>query len=168
MAVTEQELEAFPLDHPKRVKIHELVQRFPGMNRNQLQNAAELPLGVLEFHLEKLEEAGELHRKAGGDDRENLFFTSEDVDLWQDPHTRILFGNESTRNVATLLVESPGASTAELAETLDLHEVTVRHHLNRLTENNLVGRVQVGRRVEYHATKHLREWTEELGDRLPE
>lgn len=152
------------LDHPRRELIYELVQEQPGLNWNQMRRASDLSVGAVLFHLEKLEEAGAILRRESTNENEVLFFTEDNVDMWRDPSTRVLFGNDSTRRVARALIERPGSSIQELADRVGVHYVTVRYHLKKLKDHKLVIEVEDGRKKLYHPVERMRECMEEIGD----
>lgn len=147
-----------PLDHPRRQKIYETLREKPGLNWNQLQQETGFSVGVLLFHLGKLEEGDAVIRKPSTSEKEKLFFTDQNVDLWKDPSTRVLFGNESTRKVAHFVTGTPGTPTSDIAEELDLHPVTVRYHIDKLDDHKLIHIEEDGRRHLYYPTDRLSEW----------
>lgn len=158
---TEQGSEA--LDHPRRRTIHKVVAREPGLNWTQLQRKTGLSVGTLMFHLKRLEGAGAVVRKPSTSDNEVLFFTPENEDLWRDPRTRILFGNESTRRIAEIISENPGVSVGEIAEELEVTPAAVRYHISKLDDHRLLEHDKEGRRIHYAPTDTLADWVDRFG-----
>lgn len=151
------------LDHPRREKIFRVVQENPGLNWNQLQRETGLSVGALLFHLDKLEENDAVLRREATNENEVLFFTPDNEDLWRDPSTRVLFGNESTRRVARVITENPGVSVKAIADEVGVHPVTVRYHLDKLDEHKLVLSDKEGRANVYFPTDRLSEWMDQVG-----
>lgn len=151
------------LDHPRREKIFETVKKAPGLNWSQLQRETGLSVGALMFHLKRLESEDIVVRKPSTNDNEVLFFTHEDEDLWRDPRTRILFGNESTRRIAEIVADGEGLSAKDIAEELDVTPAAVRYHLSKLEDKELVQRERDGRYVRYQADRELTSWIDRLG-----
>lgn len=151
-----------PLDHPRRKRIYQLVRSNPGLNWNQIQRKADISVGALLFHLERLEVEEVILRRPGDNENEALFFTPENVELWRDPRTRVLFGNESTRKVARAIAEAPGSTVKELAEDVDVHPVTVRYHIDKLEDHELVESEQDGRAKIYRPADRLSRWIERV------
>lgn len=149
------------LDHPRRERIYNTLQERPGLNWNQLQRETGLSVGALLFHLDKLEEAEAVVRKPATNDKEVLFFTKDNVDLWKDPSTRVLFGNDSTRRVAQAIHDEPGSSANDIAERLDIHPVTVRYHVDKLDDHKLLYDEKEGRSRLFYPTDRLSDWLEE-------
>lgn len=149
------------LDHPRRERIYEAIKGSPGMNWSQLQRETGLSVGALMFHLDRLEEADVVSRKDSPRGNEVLLFTKEDEDLWRDPRVRVLFGNESTRQVAEILTENPGSIAGDIADELGVTPEAVRYHLSKLEEEELVDRERDGRKVRYDPSTELASWVDE-------
>ncbi len=154
------------LIHPTRADILETVKAKPGINKNQIRLELSIGLKVLDYHMTKMEEAELVVRMPSAQGKEVLYFAPEDVELWENPRTRIMFGRKPTRHVATYIAENPGTSSEAIAEALDLSVVTIRHHIRTLKDHNLIVSAKIGRQVEYHPLSELREWVEELGDQF--
>jgi predicted transcriptional regulator len=153
------------LDHPRREKLYNIVQDRPGLNWNQLKRESGLSVGALLFHLERLEDADLILRRDSTNDSEVLLFTPENVDLWRDPSTRVLFGNESTRRIAQIITENPGCTTNDIADRVDVHPVTVRYHVDKLDDHKLIVREKEGRGYRYEPTDRLDAWMHEVVDK---
>lgn len=150
-----------PFDHPRRRKIYSILQEKPGLNWNQLQKESDLSVGALLFHLDRLEEEEKVVRKPSTNDSEVLLFTEDNVDLWRDPSTRVLFGHDATRRIADAITQQPGCSTKDIAERVDVHPVTVRYHIDKLDDHKLIMREKEGRGYQYFPTDRLNEWMDE-------
>lgn len=148
------------LRNPVRSKIMTLLKRKPGMNRSQLARRLNMHENAIGFHLDRLIKAHLVVTRPGWDGREILCFTADNVSLWEQPETRILFGRGPPRKVARYLAEHPGTGTRQVAEALGLSANTVRRHLRTLEENDLVQRMRVDREVIYHAQPALVRWFE--------
>lgn len=151
------------LDHPKRKAIYELVRSRPGINRNQVKTALGLAMGVLDFHLHRLENGKVIVRKPSHRDNEVLLFTPDQCGLWENPRTRLLFGTNATRKVAMVLAQQPGATSADIADAVEAEPVTVRYHLSKLRDHGLADARRYGNRVEYQPTAELVDWWEGPG-----
>lgn len=163
---SEESTDEAPFDHPRRELIYELVNRQPGLNWNQIKRKTGLSAGTLLFHLDKLEDAGEILRRDSTSDKEILFFTEDNVEMWRDPSTRVLFGNDATRNVARAIDNNPGASIQEIADEVGIHYVTVRYHLDKLKDHKLLIEDKDGRRKIYEPTNRLSEWIHDFGEEV--
>lgn len=117
------------LDHPRREAIYNTLRAQPGLNLRQLMRATDFSAGVVRHHLAVLEERGLVDGFEGERDDEVLFFTHQDLDLWELEEGRALFGHASRRPVALYVHEHPGASAPETGEGVTLDPQTVRGHL---------------------------------------
>lgn len=151
------------LDHPTRGRIVELLGDRPGMNKNQLCEEMDLHSNLLDFHVEKLEDIGVVATRPSAQGKEILCFLKDDLDLWQDEKTRILFGRSPVRHVGLFLAENPGASTQEVAGALGVSPVTIRHHLRTLLEFDLIQRFRAGRVFVYEPQDELATWAVDVG-----
>lgn len=152
------------LQNSTRQAIWDQLQETPGLNKNQLCRKLDVLPNNLDFHIGRLEDHGLVVTRPSAQDQEVLCFLQEDVSLWRDEETRILFGRRQTRIIGLYVVENPGANTAEIADAVDRARVTVRHHLRTLIEQNLVERVRIGQKVLYYPTQSLVDWWDNLGD----
>lgn len=153
------------LEHPKRQEIVDLLSERPGMNKNQICEELDVAGNVLDHHLDKLENQGQLVAVLDSAlENEKLCFLMEDVDLWKDETTRILFGRRRSRAVAMYLAENPGRTTKEIAEALRISPVTVRHHIRTLRQYGLIHRFSAGEQKVYEPDETLESWVEEVGE----
>lgn len=150
------------LRNPHRRRILELLACRPGMNLRQLGRALGLSVTAVQFHIGRLERHGLVATRTGERRRETLCFKTEDVGLWENPETRPLFGQGTTRELAVYLASNPMASAAEVSEALDVSVYTVRRQIRTLEEHDLVHRLRVDREVLYHAASELEEWVDEI------
>lgn len=156
------------LGHPRREVIYDALRAQPGLNLRQLMRATGLSAGVVRHHLEVLEERDLVHRFKGERDDEVLFFTDQDLDLWDVVEGRALFGHASRRRVALYVHEQPSSSAPEIAEGVGLDPHTVRGHLDTLIQHGLVVVSREKRPRGYAPTESLEAWVEAMGDRLGE
>lgn len=151
------------LRNPIRKQALEQLEENPGMNKRRLAQALGVSVSGLDFHLDRLEQAGLVITRASQSGRETLCFTPENVRLWDDPSTRMLFGTNAPIDVALYLTQRPCASAAEIAKELDVSVHTARRHLRNLEDQELVQRMRVDRQVYFHAEPRLKDWVENHG-----
>lgn len=159
-AVLEDEL----LDHPVRSGIVSLLERQPGLNKNQVSRRLDVHPSIMVFHLGRVVEAGLVEILPGSDRRERLCFLAEDAYLWEDERTRVLFGRSACRYVALYICENPGTSSAAIATAVRRSIEAVQHHLRTLLGEALIDRMRIGRKVLYEAERALSQWTRACGD----
>lgn len=156
------------LGHPRREVIYDALRTQPGLNLRQLMRATGLSAGVVRHHLGALEEQDVVHRFKGERDDEVLFFTDQDLDLWDLVEGRALYGHASRRRVALYVHEQPSSSAPGIGEGVGLDPHTVRGHLDTLIQHGLVVVSRDKRPREYAPTEALEAWVEAMGDRVEE
>jgi len=150
-----------------RKGIVEQLRKTPGLNKNQLRKKLDILPNLLEFHLKRLIENEVVVTKPSAQDQEVLCFLEDQEHLWDEEKTRILFGRRPTREIGLYIAAHPGASTSEIAEAVDLSDVTVRHHLRTLRDHGIIQGIRLGRRYEYHPSEELITWVNRVGSGYP-
>lgn len=153
------------LRHETRRAIFETVARTPGLNKSQVARRTGVDRSVADDHLERLEAYDLVELLPGARKNEVLCFHPDHAYLWQDERTRLLYGQPPTRQVALYLLENPAATTEDIAKTMDAARRTIRDRLAELRDRSLAEAHRFRRRVEYHPTRDLEAWAEDVGDR---
>jgi len=135
------------LMHPVRRDIYKIVSESPGSYFFEIASALELPHGTVSWHLKKLEEAGLLDtmRFAG----RRVFF-SKALRSKAVEKAFVVLRSEATQDVFTYILNNPGCYQAQIAEALDHHHDTIRHHIKRLKDAKLIISNRQGRTVHYN------------------
>jgi predicted transcriptional regulator len=105
-----------------------------------------LAMGDVQYHVQKLERAGEIRSRRRGLYR--FFYPSSLFGENQESLLGIL-SLSTPREVILSLIERPWSSQDELASSLRLSQPTVSWHLKRLVGLGVLERRQTGRRVTY-------------------
>jgi DNA-binding transcriptional ArsR family regulator len=95
---------------------------------------------------------------------ETTCFRREDACLWRDERTRILFGHADTFEVGAHVVGPDPVRSTEIAGRSGRTASSVRYHLGKLTERDLVRSDQYGRKVFYRPTPLLSDWWGTVGE----
>lgn len=125
-----------------RKAVYELVVRNPGVHLREIERLTNLPLGVVRYHLDRLQ-------------REELIFAKEDRYFKRFfPKGRIpnvptetfaVLRQESLRRIVLHLLNSPGATHANLMAALNLPASTLSTYLSILLQKNVLRRERKGR-----------------------
>ncbi len=132
-------MEEDPLALATRRRIYEAVRQAPGSGARETQRAAGTGWGETTYHLDRLTDAGLIHRERSG--HQDHYFVAE-VPLAD----RRLLGftrSESARRLLVVLLEQTSPTVPELCERTGLSEGRLSVHLRRLIET---GVVRTGRR----------------------
>lgn len=134
------------LMHPLRREIYQLVCETPGSYFYEIVCALAAPQGTLSWHLRMLEKDGFIKSDKFGGKR--LFFPkmlrSESAE-----RAFAILKNGTAAKVFDQIVNNSGCYQSEIAEKLGIHHDTVRHHINRLAEAELIEVIRDGRTVKY-------------------
>ncbi len=132
--------------HPLRRSIYQLVCETPGSYFYEIVSALATPQGTLSWHLHMLEKDGLIKSTKFGGKR--LFFPkmlrSESAEK-----AYAILKNSTAAKVFDLIVNNPGCYQTEIALKLSIHHDTVRHHIVRLAEAELIDIIRDGRTVKY-------------------
>ncbi len=138
---------AILLMHPVRREIYRIVSESPGSYFFDIASTLDLPHGTTAWHLKKLEDAGlvDTMRFAG----KRVFFSkalrSADVEK-----AFVVLRSEATQQVFAYILNNEGCYQSQIAEALNHHHDTIRHHINRLVKVKLIVSVKKGRTTHYY------------------
>lgn len=152
------------LEQPRRREIVELLAGRPGLNESQIARDLGIHLNLARFHLERLEAVDlvEVQRSPRG--REKVCFLPRDLDLWEDPRTRVLFGGSRVTEVARVVVRKPGSTASEIGEELGLSRSGTHRHLNTLRKAGLIRRFRIKQAYRHYPAPVLETWVEHTGN----
>lgn len=152
------------LESDTRERIHDLLLDLPGLNKSRIAEQLDLHISTVVGHLEVMEAYGVIEIEDTPHSNEKLCFAAENVHLWEDHRTRILFGRGPLKHVAICLAENPGATVKEIADALGLKPGAVYPHVRRLAEHGLVRSEPIGGAHRHCATPPLEAWVQEVGE----
>ena len=138
-----------PLDNKKRSRIYACIRDHPGIAPAEIACITGINRGTTRYHLSRLREAG-LVSALYRDDRVG-YFRNGDYDTAEKVvclHLR----NGTRRQILALLLEVPGVTQSEVANTIGVARSTVAWHLLRLVADGLVESDRDGRTVRYVLT----------------
>ncbi|RLI69319.1 MAG: hypothetical protein DRO63_01065 [Candidatus Gerdarchaeota archaeon] len=133
--------------HPLRRELYQLVCETPGSYFYELVSALAAPQGTLSWHLRMLEKDGLIKSAKFGGKR--LYFPkmlrSESAEK-----AYAILKNGTAAKVFDYIINNPGCYQTEIAGNLGIHHDTVRHHISRLAEAQLIEIIRDGRTVRYY------------------
>jgi len=134
-------MEDDPLALETRRRIYDAVRRAPGIGGREVQRAAATGWGETVYHLERLTEAGLLHREPSGH-QDHYFVASVPL---SDRNLLRLTRSPSARHLLVALLERPGRTVPDLIERTGLSPGRLSVHLRRLMETGIVQTGREGR-----------------------
>lgn len=131
-----------PLELENRKRIYECIRTSPGIHFREVQRRTNLPIGVLEYHLNYL-----VTRNILSLDKQESFsryFPSGQVSA---DKQRILSAlrQEIPRGIILYLMRHPGATHGEVLSNFSISGGTLSYHLKKLVTKGVVKLDKVGR-----------------------
>jgi predicted transcriptional regulator len=124
-----------------RRQLYDAVRRFPGIGAREAQRIAATGWGETVYHLERLTDAGLLHRERAG--HQDHYFAPT-VPL-ADRRLLRFARSESARHLLVALLETPAATVPDLSEKTQLSPGRLSVHLGRLLESGVLRTGRNGR-----------------------
>lgn len=133
------------LGHPLRKRALRLLEDRPGLTAGDVADRLDATYDNARYHLEILDEFDEVHRRRL--DCKVRFFPNHRH--WSDRAARRVatLAEPRRRTILAHLLETPGATTSQVAETVGVAVPTATFHLERLADVGLVVRERDGMAV---------------------
>ena len=127
---------AITLSQPTRLEIYTFVKNNPGTHFRGICNNLDLPIGVVQYHLNVLIQAGLI---AAYNDGQNKRFFESQIFKHSDAKLISLLRHETTRRILTTLSDSNEAIVhKELAFILGLSSQALTWQMNQLKKTGLI------------------------------
>ncbi|HVM46030.1 MAG TPA: MarR family transcriptional regulator [Candidatus Thermoplasmatota archaeon] len=135
------------LDHERRDRVFQLVRDRPGISLSDVAQETGLAWGTAVYHLDRLERGGFVASERSGGRR--CYFPVGAVPKDARVHLGTL-QQETTRSVASFVVERPGATQTELAAALGMSASAASKQVSKLESVGLVRREREWKTVRLH------------------
>jgi predicted transcriptional regulator len=113
-----------------RRRIFEYIIENPGMHYRGILNELDLPMGVLSYHLNRLEKAQYIRSRQDGMYRR--FYT-------KGPRTEMrFFLSDIQESILNVIKENQGISQSKIAEKIHVSRKVVNYHVNILDQAGLI------------------------------
>jgi predicted transcriptional regulator len=145
-------MEDDPLALETRRRLYDAVRAAPGLGAREAQRSAGTAWGETVYHLDRLVDAGLLHRERGS--HQDHYFVAE-VPLGERNLLRFA-RSASARRLLVALLESPGATVPDLESRTGLSAGRISVHLRRLVDTGVVRTGRRGRLRTFEATDRER------------
>lgn len=140
------------LELETRKNIYEFIADRPGTYLREIKKELDLPVGQVEYHLEKLEKHDLISYETSGNKKR--YFIQDDVD-YPDRKVISLLRQENPRTILLKLLE--GEHTfRELLAAVDISKSTLSFHIKKLVKNDLVESRRDGRKKVYRCPRKER------------
>jgi predicted transcriptional regulator len=133
------------MDKPEletRKRVYDLVVQNPGVHLREIERQTNLPLGVVRYHLDRLQREGLIEPK---EDRYFKRFFPKDRIPNVPTETFNVLRQESLRKLVLLLLNNPGSTHQSLKNELGVPASTLSTYLSILLKKNVVRREKRGK-----------------------
>jgi len=140
------------LRSPVRQRLYNHLKRHLGATLKEVTDALELTTTNAIWHLRKLEDAGLVRSKRFNGNK--LFYPAEGgIDAKRMSMGKTALANDNAQEVFAQVVASPGTHQREIARTLGVNHGTVRWHLKKLLDAELITEERRGKASAYAPTE---------------
>ncbi|MFW9971554.1 MAG: winged helix-turn-helix transcriptional regulator [Candidatus Odinarchaeota archaeon] len=135
-------------ENENRINILTQILNNPGIHQNALLKSCDLQKGQLQWHLNVLLKYHIIKKEKHGQYTIYFPITSsiESIENFKSLPTK----SETTSKILELIEKNPGISSSEIAKKTNLARNTVKYHVDKLSENNLILFKEKGRRIELY------------------
>jgi predicted transcriptional regulator len=133
---------AEPLDLENRKRIFECVRVNPGLHFREIQRRTNLPIGVLDYHLNYLVQRGivSVVRQEGF----SRYYPAGQLGADKQRHLSCL-RQEIPRGIILYLLQNPGATHGELLQNFTISGGTLSYHIKKLVARGCLSLEKKGR-----------------------
>ncbi len=136
------------MEDSRRVQILEFIKANPGLHLRGIKRELNLAMGVLQYHLRRLEKDQSIISRRRG--LYKRFYKRLDFEVEEQEILGVLF-QETERDLLLYLLKTPDATQKELSEFAHISASSTSWHMKRLVEAGLVKSRRQGSFVYYVA-----------------
>ncbi len=135
-------------ENENRLKILTQILSNPGIHHNELQRTCDLQKGQLQWHIETLLKHNIIKKEKDG--QYTLYFpitsSSESIRIYRNRLTK----SKTTNFVLDTIKKNPGIISAEISRMLNLSRNSIKYHIDKLIEKQLIKVEKKGRNFELY------------------
>jgi len=135
-------------ENENRINILKQILNNPGIHQNELLRSCDLQKGQLQWHLDVLLKYHIIKKEKHGQYVIYFPITSsiESIETFKSLPTK----SETTLKILELVQKNPGISSSEISKKINLARNTVKYHIDKLSEGNLIIFNEKGRKIELY------------------
>ena len=135
-------------ENENRLKILTQILSNPGIHHNKLQRNCDLQKGQLQWHIETLLKHNIIKKEKDG--QYTIYFpitsSSEAIRIYRNRLTK----SKTTNFVLDTIKKNPGIISAEISRMLNLSRNSIKYHIDKLIEKQLIKVEKKGRNFELY------------------
>lgn len=136
-------------ENENRLNLLREILNNPGIHQNELMRNCDLQKGQLQWHLDVLLKYRIIKKEKFG--QYNLYFpitsSIETINTFKNLPTK----SETTTKIFELIQKNPGITSSEISQKINLARNTVKYHIDKLSENNLISLKENGRKIKLYS-----------------
>ncbi|MFX1307542.1 MAG: winged helix-turn-helix transcriptional regulator [Promethearchaeota archaeon] len=135
-------------ENENRLNILREILKNPGIHQNELLRNCDLQKGQLQWHLDVLLKNRIIKKEKYGQYTIYFPITSsiESIEHFKNLPTK----SETTEKVLEIIQKNPGINSSKISRILNLSRNTIKYHIDKLSENDLIYLKEKGRKIELY------------------
>ena len=139
-------------ENENRSNILREILNNPGIHQNELLRNCDLQKGQLQWHLDVLLKNGIIKKENYG--QYTIYFPiTSSIESIEDFKTMPV-KSETTEKVLDIIQKNPGINSSKISRILNLSRNTIKYHIDKLIEENLIDSKRNGRKIELYSIKN--------------
>lgn len=133
-------------ENENRIKILKQILNNPGIHHNELLRSCQLQKGQLQWHLDVLLRNQIIKKEKYG--QFTLYFPITPSFGTVDKLKNFLSKSKTTSEILKIIQNNPGINSSEISRILNLSSSTIKYHIDKLSEENLIILKRKGHKIE--------------------
>ncbi|UCD01592.1 MAG: winged helix-turn-helix transcriptional regulator [Promethearchaeota archaeon] len=135
-------------ENENRINILTQILNNPGIHHNELLRSCNLQKGQLRWHLEVLLKYRIIKKERYG--QYSMYFPITSSFESNDSLKNLFVKSKTTSEILNIIQENPGINSSEISRVLNLSRNTIKYHIDKLSEENLIYLTKKGRKIELY------------------
>jgi predicted transcriptional regulator len=139
-------------ENENRKNIIKIILEEPGIHNNELLRRCNLQKGQLQWHLQVLVQYSIIRKEKIG--QYSTYFPSmNNKDQIKNKNYRFISKSKTSLRILNMIEDNPGINPSKIASNLNLNKSSVKYHVDRLNEGNMIISEQDGRIIKLRVKK---------------
>jgi len=135
-------------ENENRINILTQILNNPGVHHNELLRNCDLQKGQLQWHLDVLLKNHIVKKERYG--QYTIYYPIMSSFKTDDNLRNLNLKSKTTSEVLNTIEENPGINSSEISRILNLSRNTIKYHIDKLSEENVIKLVRRGRKIELY------------------
>lgn len=135
-------------ENENRLNILRQILNNPGIHHNELLRSCDLQKGQLQWHLDVLLKYHIIKKEKYG--QYTIYFPITSSFESNNNLKSLLTKSKTTSEILNIIQENPGINSSEISRVLNLSRNTIKYHIDKLSEENLISLTRKGRKIELY------------------